>query len=174
MPGQPSSGDPASTTYPADWHATLPGFPVAGGALLFDSDDRLLLVKPVYKAGWEIPGGIAEAGDSPWMTCVREIREELGFDLESGRLLCVDWVPPEPGCRAMLGFVFDGGVLDGELRKSLRPCDPELQAIEFVAPDDLADRCSPRLVRRVTGALRARAAGVTTFMEAGQSVERSW
>lgn len=26
MPGQPSSGDPASTTYPADWHATLPVF----------------------------------------------------------------------------------------------------------------------------------------------------
>lgn len=35
-----------------------------------------------------------EAGECPWQTARREIKEELGLDLAPGRLLAVDWVPP--------------------------------------------------------------------------------
>jgi 8-oxo-dGTP diphosphatase len=38
---------------------------VAAGVLFFDEHDRVLLVDPSYKPGWEIPGGYVEAGESP-------------------------------------------------------------------------------------------------------------
>jgi 8-oxo-dGTP diphosphatase len=38
---------------------------VASGALFFDTQGRILLVKPTYKDGWEIPGGYVEPGETP-------------------------------------------------------------------------------------------------------------
>lgn len=165
-------GQPAhdGSTYPADWHATMSGFPAAGGALLFDPAGALLVVKPNYKPHWEIPGGIAHEGESPHATCRREVLEEVGIDRLPGRLLCVDWVPPEPNCRAMFAFIFDGGVIGEDLLGMLRPCDDELDSIEFVGLDEVMARLSARLARRVAGALRARHTGTTVFLEHGHIV----
>ena len=38
-----------------------PGIPVSAGALVFDRAGRLLILKPTYKSGWTIPGGVMEA-----------------------------------------------------------------------------------------------------------------
>lgn len=38
---------------------------VAAGVLLFDEQNRVLLVDPTYKAGWEFPGGVVERGEAP-------------------------------------------------------------------------------------------------------------
>ena len=39
----------------------LPAIPVSAGALIFDRSGRLLILKPTYKSGWTIPGGVMEA-----------------------------------------------------------------------------------------------------------------
>ncbi|MGW6244366.1 NUDIX domain-containing protein [Streptomyces roseolus] len=39
----------------------LPRKRVAAGVLFFDDAGRVLLVDPVYKEPWEIPGGAVEA-----------------------------------------------------------------------------------------------------------------
>lgn len=41
------------------------GETVAAGVLLFDERDRVLLVDPTYKPGWEFPGGVVEPGRRP-------------------------------------------------------------------------------------------------------------
>ena len=44
----------------------LPAIPASAGALIFDRADRLLILKPTYKSGWTIPGGVMEAdGENP-------------------------------------------------------------------------------------------------------------
>ena len=64
---------------------SLPGIPVSAGALIFDRAGRLLILKPTYKSGWTIPGGVMEAdGESPWEACRREVREETGIDVAAG------------------------------------------------------------------------------------------
>ena len=76
----------------------LPAIPVSAGALIFDRKGRLLILKPTYKSGWTIPGGIMEAdGESPWEACQREVREECGIEVRRGRLACMDFRRPKPG-----------------------------------------------------------------------------
>src|SRR5215470_16209355 len=73
----------------------LPAVPVSAGALIFDKAGLLLILKPTYKTGWTIPGGVMEAGgETPWDACRREVREECGVEVTSGRLACVDFRPP--------------------------------------------------------------------------------
>ena len=95
----------------------LPALPVSAGALIFDPAGRLLILKPTYKSGWTIPGGVMEAdGESPWGACRREVREETGLEVIRGRLAAMDFRPAKPGRLAGIRYLFDcGQVSDGEL-----------------------------------------------------------
>ena len=76
----------------------LPGIPVSAGALIYDRAGRLLILKPTYKSGWTIPGGVMEAdGESPWEACQREVREETGLEVSHGRLAAMDFRRPRDG-----------------------------------------------------------------------------
>ncbi|GMA42329.1 hypothetical protein GCM10025883_43740 [Mobilicoccus caccae] len=45
---------------------TLPELPASAGAIILDEDGRLLILKPTYKSGWTVPGGVMEAdGETP-------------------------------------------------------------------------------------------------------------
>ncbi|MFE7415352.1 NUDIX domain-containing protein, partial [Streptomyces laurentii] len=59
------------------------GETLAAGVLLFDEHDRVLLVDPTYKPGWEFPGGIVEPGESPTRAGIREVAEEIGLRLDA-------------------------------------------------------------------------------------------
>src|ERR1700723_3528264 len=97
----------------------LPAIPVSAGAMIFDPTGRLLILKPTYKSGWTIPGGIMEAdGETPWQACRREVREECGIDVRSGRLACTDFRPGRParpgrpGRPGGIRYLFDCGRAD--------------------------------------------------------------
>ena len=70
----------------------------------------LLILKPTYKSGWTIPGGVMEAdGESPWEACQREVREETGLEVSRGRL-AAHGLPPRPGGPpGGIRFLFDCG-----------------------------------------------------------------
>jgi 8-oxo-dGTP diphosphatase len=127
----------------------------AAGVVFRDVGGRVLLVKPTYKPGWEVPGGAAEVDESPLTAARREIREELGVAFPVGRLLVVDWVAAAPPWDGGLMFLFDGGTLDeAALARIALPAD-ELESYALVPPGELAERLKPRLARRVLAALAA-------------------
>lgn len=140
----------------------------AAGALFVDDDGRVLIVEPTYKRHWEIPGGEVEKGERPTEACARELKEELGLDLPVGRLLVVDWAPLVREERVR--FVFDGGVLTDEQLDAVELAPDELASWAFLPADELFVMMEPRLVRRVTAALDARASGVTHYLEDGRPV----
>jgi ADP-ribose pyrophosphatase YjhB (NUDIX family) len=89
----------------------LPAVPVSAGALIFDRAGRLLILKPTYKSGWTIPGGVMEAdGETPWDACRREVTEECGLHIDAGhqaRLACMDFRRPRPGKPGGIRYLFD-------------------------------------------------------------------
>ena len=90
----------------------VPTIPASAGALIRGRKGRLLILKPTYKGGWTIPGGVVEIGESPWEACRRETKEECGLDVTTGRLVCLDFLRPKPGRPGGMRFLFDCGVFD--------------------------------------------------------------
>lgn len=132
---------------------------VAAGALFLDDQDRVLLVHPTYKDTWDIPGGYVERGESPAAACRRELKEELGLDRKSQRLLAVDWAPSDSEGDKLL-FLFDCGEL-GQDRITLN--DGELDRLEWVELARLDQYVIDRLARRI----RSATAGDARYLERG-------
>lgn len=59
---------------------------MGAGVLLFSPDGHLLIVKPSYKEGWAVPGGVSEKNESPFDTAYRETKEEIGLEISKDRL----------------------------------------------------------------------------------------
>ena len=154
---------------PAEYYATLPKQIASAGVIFRDAQGRVLLVEPTYGAEtWEIPGGGLDEGESPWAGARREIKEELGFDLLPGRLLVVDWVPPQPDGRpALTNNLFDGGVLDHDQIATLRLADGELKRSTFATRDEATALMRPHMARRVAVCLDVIDTGRTAYLENG-------
>ncbi len=81
-------------------------------ATIFDDAGCVLLVHQTYKGSkWAWPGGIVEESESPWTAVVREVKEEVGLDVEVTRLISVYHVAD----RNSVGFQFLCRVIGGEL-----------------------------------------------------------
>ncbi|MEU2082966.1 NUDIX domain-containing protein [Streptomyces albus] len=144
------------------------GETVAAGVLLFDDRDRVLLVDPTYKPGWEFPGGVVERGEAPSVAGVREVFEELGLRLTGEpALLVVDWEPPHPPAFGGMRLLFDGGRLDADDAAALLLPSAELRGWRFVTEDEAAQLLPPNRLERLRCALRARRSGHPLYLEAG-------
>lgn len=154
------------------WYAQLPTMYGSAAAVITETgaaDARVLLVKPNYRDGWSLPGGILEHGEAPHAGCVREVQEELGLLLPAGRLLAVAWTGPNhERPRPIISFLFDGGVLADP--DAIRLQEEELDDWRFVSPDELGDYLPPFLLDRVRAALTARVTGAAAYLATGASV----
>jgi 8-oxo-dGTP pyrophosphatase MutT (NUDIX family) len=126
---------------------------MGAGAVIRDRSSRVLLVKPTYKDGWEIPGGVVEADESPLDCCARELREELGSGHPVGGLLAVDWAAARGGKPEGLFFVFDGGTHDAAWFGQIRLPPGELSEWKLTETGALGELLQPGLAARVRAAL---------------------
>ncbi|MEE1665506.1 NUDIX hydrolase [Streptomyces sp. WAC07094] len=146
----------------ATYIASLPRVLAGAAALFRDAEGHVLLVEPNYRDGWALPGGTIESdtGETPRQGARRETEEEIGLDVELGRLLAVDWVhgtarPP------LVAYLYDGGVLAENDLKSIRLQEEEL--LTAYLPGELG--------RRVLAALEVLAEGTgTAELENGHRV----
>ncbi|MFJ4850152.1 MULTISPECIES: NUDIX domain-containing protein [unclassified Streptomyces] len=144
---------------------------LAAGVLLFDEEDRVLLVDPTYKPGWEFPGGVVEPGEAPARAGMREVAEELGLHLPTvPRLLVVDWEPPLPPGYGGLRLLFDGGRLGAAEAERLLLPGAELRGWRFATEDEAAAMLPPVRLTRLRWALRARERATVLNLEAGVPV----
>ncbi len=151
-----------------DVRYAVPAIPASASAMIFDRKGRLLILKPTYKSGWTIPGGVMEAdGETPWEACRREVREECGLDVPSGRLACVDFRRRRPGRPGGIRFLFDCGAFD----------DASLRGVAL-QPEEISEHRIVRFAEALTllrGPIRrrvdaARKAGTVIYLEDGQQV----
>lgn len=159
----------------SDFAAYIAGLPrvlVGAAALLRDAEGRVLIVEPNYREGWTLPGGTVEsdAGESPRRGARRETAEEIGLDVELGRLLAVDWVlgPERP---PIVAYLYDGGVLGERELKAIRLQEEELLSWRLVPREEVTAHLSGASGRRVLAALDVLAQGSgTAELENGHRV----
>jgi ADP-ribose pyrophosphatase YjhB (NUDIX family) len=70
-------------------------FTVTAGAIIFDDESRVLLLEHVFRpdGGWGIPGGFLSQGEQPETALRREMREEIGIELEQVEILFARTLP---------------------------------------------------------------------------------
>ncbi|RSM75215.1 NUDIX hydrolase [Amycolatopsis sp. WAC 01375] len=141
---------------------------VAAGVLINDEQGRIFFVTPIYKPYPEIPGGVVDANESPYAACQREIREELGINIEIGNLLVVDWMPQHGVWRDSLQFIFDGGVLSEEDIRKIRLPPDELKSFGFHHLGEVKEMLKPSFYRRLVQANDAKQLNLVKYTDFGR------
>lgn len=67
------------------WLAAQPRKPLSGKVLVFDELGKTLLIRPNYKPGWDIVGGMLNEAESPLQGAIRETKEEIGHEFSPER-----------------------------------------------------------------------------------------
>ncbi|THV42022.1 NUDIX domain-containing protein [Glycomyces buryatensis] len=126
----------------------------ASAALIRNETGDILMVQPTYKDSLELPGGYIEIGEYPVAACLREVREELGIDIELGGLLAVDWAPAANEGEKIL-FIFDGGQLSSDEEAAIKLREVEVSSFGYYSLPQIEERTPPRLARRIAQAAQA-------------------
>lgn len=120
-------------------------------AVIFDEDQRRVLISrrgnDVHQGGlWEFPGGKCESGESVEQALSRELLEELGIAVRDAQpLLKVYHDYPD---KSVLLDVWQVNAYVGEAHGR------EGQPVEWVAREDLTQRCFPQANLAIINALR--------------------
>jgi ADP-ribose pyrophosphatase YjhB (NUDIX family) len=144
-------GSPARVRRLGVWLAE-PRFTVTAGAVVVDAGGCVLLLKHVFRrgSGWGIPGGFMEKGEQPEAAIRRELREEVGLELEEARLVAVRTL----AATQQVEILFLARPARGACA---RPASAEVSALKWFAPDALPEGL-PRDQRRLIDLALARGA----------------
>jgi ADP-ribose pyrophosphatase YjhB (NUDIX family) len=111
---------------------------VGSSAVVADDQGRILLQRRADSGNWALPGGAMDIGETLAESCIREVREETGFDVRVDRIV---GIYSDPGHV----FAYD----DGEVRQEFSIClactitggslrvSSESTAVDFFPPAEL-------------------------------------
>src|SRR5689334_8869281 len=131
----------------SNFYRTLPRKRMAASALFRDESGNLLLVKPTYRSYWLFPGGTVDENESPRIACIREVKEELGIDIPSPRLLGMDYLSEENEETECLQFGFYCGTLSATQIATIKLPARELSEFRFLPVEEVLPILSPKLTR---------------------------
>lgn len=113
--------------------------------ILSEATGHVLVHQRSDNQRWSFPGGMMEVGESILECCLREGKEETGFDLAIDRLVCIDSHSEHALCRYPDGnavhycnMTFTTHVLGGKLAMS-----DESLALQWVTLDALPEPFTP-------------------------------
>ncbi|MFD7554222.1 NUDIX domain-containing protein [Streptomyces sp. NPDC059835] len=136
----------------------------SAAAIVTDAQGRCVIVNPRNKPGWNLPGGHLNLGETPREACTREIREELGLDLEIGDLLVHFWVNRDSGSHVY--YIFDTPALTADQVASITLQDAELTEMRITKPEEIDRADIPRFALTAwSAALAAREDKTIRYVE---------
>jgi ADP-ribose pyrophosphatase len=121
-----------------------PKRPIVGAGALILRDGKLLLVKRGAQPGfgkWSVPGGLVELGENVQDAMVREVKEEVGLDVEVVKLTDVaDTITLDGDGRVQYHFVvvnFVARIVGGELKTASDILEAKWVPVDEVEKVDL-------------------------------------
>jgi 8-oxo-dGTP diphosphatase len=119
-------------------------FTVTAGAMIFDDEGRILLLDHVFRpdCGWGIPGGFLCKGEQPEAALRRELKEEIGIEVEGVEMLFARTLPRP----RQIEIYFRARAIGRP-----EPCSFEIKSAGWFWIDDLPSELSQdqrRLIRR--------------------------
>lgn len=164
---RPDPGTPEWEAYRVKEAAKQARKRVAASVLLRDSAGRILLIDPADLPTWDIPGAPALDNEAPDDAAARGLRKTVDLDVLPGRLLCVDWLPPQRSFGDQLAFLFDGGMVDDRIAAAVRPYGTGVSACRFVETAEAPSLLDPDVWLRVRHAIGAFVSGTTAYLHYG-------
>lgn len=137
----------------------MTGVALSCGILVLNARSELLLCHATGTSRWDIPKGGGEAGETELRTAIRETVEETGLKFESGELLELGRFAYMRGKDLHLyGALIERidtaqCVCTTHFRDSRGRLRPEMDGFDWVAFDDVAERCGRSLATLLTGAI---------------------
>lgn len=120
-------------------------FTIGASGILFDAEGKVLLCHRRDFDLWDLPGGRVERGETPWEGVVREVKEEVGLDVEIVRLVGV--YSKKQKNDVIFSFICReiGGLLT---------ITDEVDDFAYFSPYDLPRNLSPKHVERIVHAMQ--------------------
>lgn len=145
---------------------------MASGVIFFNEAGKVLVVKPSYKDYWSVPGGVIEKNESPRDAALREVREEIGLELENMQFVCLDYMSSQESGYSTkdenIQFIFYGGVLEADDIEKIKLAEEEISEYRFVSKEESIKMVSERLSNRLKPCFEAIGKGVSVYLEGGK------
>ena len=141
---------------------------VAAGALLFNPDGHILLIKNRLRDSWEYPAGASDGRESPIEACRREVGEEVGLHLDRYRLIGIDFFHRATP-NGNLFFTFAAEV-SYEHASAVQPQALEVAEYRWVDREAALELISPRLKPRLRELLAAYDLDKPVYLHTGEPV----
>ena len=120
-------------------------FTIGSFAIIFDSEERILLCHRRDINAWNLPGGSVESGELPTEAAIRETLEETGLEIEIERLAGVYG----KANKDEFVFSFVGRVVRGNIKST-----DEADECVYFSLDEFPENTSPKQVERVEDAVK--------------------
>lgn len=118
-------------------------FTIGAFAIILDKQKRVLLCHRRDYDLWNLPGGGLEAGEAPWECVVREVKEEVGLDVEIDYLAGIYSKNDSD-----IVFSFVCKIIGGKIKKT-----SEADEIEYFLFEKIPKNTSPKQVERIRDVL---------------------
>ncbi len=135
-------------------------FTIGAFAIILDKQDRVLLCHRRDYDLWNLPGGGMNANETPWECVVREVKEEVGLDIEIERLAGVY----SKRNQTDLVFSFVGRIVGGKITLT-----DEADQIEYFSIEDIPKNTAPKHVERIKDVLENKSKTLIMKIQEGPS-----
>jgi len=124
-----------------------------------------LLVELTYKSGFGFPGGKSEKNESPIECANREVKEEIGLDINIKKLLCIHYYLVKEYESEAIQFYFDGGILNEQQISKIALQESEIKQVHFLHEDLVENKLYSSMKLRFPYLKRALQTGEVQYFE---------
>lgn len=135
-------------------------YTIGAFAIIFDAQHRVLLCHRRDHDLWNLPGGGVSVNEAPWECVIREVKEEVGLDVE---VECLAGVYSKRNENDIV-FSFICKVVGGKPTLS-----DEADQIDYFPIGEIPQNTAPRQVERIKDILADRNRSLIMKVQKGQS-----